>query len=266
MVLLCFGYGYVAQALAARVGGMVLGTTRDGRGGRLRYHNGLFDPPLREALARATHILISTPPHENEARLAEAIARHAPHRRWLGYLSTTGVYGDHQGRVVHEASPLLGQAPQHRARCASEALWQPLGAHLFRLSGIYGPGRSALDAVRAGTARRIHKPGHRFCRIHVADIAHALAASMQAPMAGEIFNLADDLPAPQADTVAYASALLGVNPPPLVAYAEANLSPAMQGFYAASRQVSAEKIKRCYGLSWCYPTYREGLAAILQET
>lgn len=265
MVLLCFGYGYVARALAGRLAVPVLCTTRDGREGSMRYHDGQVGPQLAGALAQATHLLISIPPHAGEAMLLEAIQRLAKRRRWIGYLSSTGVYGDHQGQVVDEASALLGESPGQLARRQSERLWQAIGAHVFRLSGIYGPGRSVLNHLRDGTVQRIDKPGHRFCRIHVRDIARALAASMQAPMVGEVFNLADDLPAPQAEVVRYASGLLGMKAPPLIPYARATLSPALRGFYAASRQVSSEKIKRCYGLSWEYPTYRHGLAAILQD-
>jgi nucleoside-diphosphate-sugar epimerase len=223
MVLLCFGYGYVAQRLAQRVTGTVFGTTRDGRFGSLAYEDGLFNPPMRDALALATHILISTPPHSGEERLVRAIAAFAPRCRWVGYLSTTGVYGDHQGRVVSETTPIHPPDARTRARAHSETMWRDIGAQVFRLSGIYGPGRSPLDAVRQGTAQRVHKPGHRFSRLHVEDIARALQASMRSPMPGALFNLADDLPAPQSDTVAYACQLLGITPPPLVPFAQATL-------------------------------------------
>jgi len=265
MGLLCFGYGYVAQRLARTMKTAVQGTTRDGRTGTLAYADGLWNPPLEAALATATHILISTPPHENEERLQRLIGERAPRLRWLGYLSTTGVYGDHGGRMVSEATPINPTQPRSKARAAREAQWLSMGAQVFRLSGIYGPQRSALDSVREGRAQRIHKAGHRFSRMHVDDIVRALQASMQAPMAGEIFNLADDLPAPQADVVAYACQLLGQPIPPLVDFQTADLSPMMRSFYAGSRQVSSDKIKRCYGLSWAYPSYRTGLAAILQE-
>lgn len=264
MVLLCFGYGYTAQRL--NVSGAVIGTTRGGRDGTLAYDGSSVSPELRAAMRQATHILISIPPHDGEGVLAEAIAAEAAQCRWLGYLSTTGVYGDRQGRTVTEHSPPAPMDAQSEARLRAEALWRAQGAQVFRLSGIYGPGRSVFDAIADGRGQRIVKAGHRFNRIHADDIAQALHASMQAPTPGEIFNLADDAPAAQADVMGYAYQLLRLPVPKAVPLAKASLSPQAARFWAASRQVDASKIKKYHGINWKYPSYREGLAAILQES
>lgn len=267
MVLLCFGYGYTAQRLGAQAmahGIAVHGTTRDGRDGTLAYHTEIT-PTLRLAIKQASHILVSIPPHAGEAALAAAVAAEATQCRWLGYLSTTGVYGDRQGRTVTEQSTPMPMDGQSEARLRAEQLWQGQGAQVFRLSGIYGPGRSVFEAIAEGRGQRIAKPGHRFNRIHVDDIVRALWASMHAPTPGSIFNLADDMPAAQADVMAYACRLLQLPVPEAVPFARAVLSPQAARFWAASRQVDASKIKKYHGLEWKYPSYREGLAAILQD-
>lgn len=268
MVLLCFGYGYTAQRLGARLaarGIRVCGTTRDGRHGTLAY-DGSISPALRSAMHQATHILISIPPHAQEDSLAHAIAQEATHCRWLGYLSTTGVYGDRQGRTVTERSALAPMDAQAQARVQAEQLWLARGAQVLRLSGIYGPGRSVFDSIAQGRAQRIVKAGHRFNRIHVDDIVQALWASMQAPTPAAIFNLADDAPAAQAEVMEYAHQLLRLPVPKTVPIEMASLSPQAARFWAASRHVDASKIKKYHGISWKYPSYREGLAAILQES
>lgn len=269
MVLLLFGYGYVAghlARLAAARGATCLATTRDGRAGSFSYADGRLDPALAAWLPRATHILISTPPHAGEAELASQIAARAVRCRWLGYLSSTGVYGDHHGGWVSETTPPAPMDTQAEVRLYAERLWRQRlpQMHCFRLAGIYGPGRSAFDRLRAGTAQCIDLPGHIGNRIHVADIARALWASMGAPTSGACYNLADDMPCPPADVVRYAAALLGVAPPPSMPPGHAHLSAGAARFYRASRQVSAAKFKRAYGISWQYPTYRHGLGAILQ--
>lgn len=269
MLLLCLGYGYSAQRVAAKAAThrmAVIGTSRDGRDGTLAYHGGEVSDALRRAIADATHILISIPPHGNEPALAQAVAEHGKRARWLGYLSTTGVYGDRAGKTVDETSALAPMDAQAEARVQSERVWRGQGAQIFRLAGIYGPGRSVFEAIAEGRGQIIEKPGHRFNRIHADDIAQALWASMHAPTPGEIYNLADDAPAPQADVMRYAYRMLGRKAPQPTAFADAKLSPMGQRFWAASRQVDASKIKRCHGLNWMYPTYREGLAAILQES
>lgn len=269
MLLLCFGYGYTAQrlgAMAAARGMPVLGTTRDGRDGTLAYDTGELSPAMIAALKQASHILISIPPHGGESQLTNAVWREAKQCRWIGYLSTTGVYGDREGRTVTEQSKLSPTDSQAEARVQSERLWRRSGAQIFRLSGIYGPGRSVFDAIREGRGQRISKPGHLFNRIHVEDIARAVWASMMAPTPGAVYNLADDAPAAQADVMAYAHQLLRLPVPEAVPIARAELRPQALRFWAASRQVDASKIKRYHGLKWKYPTYREGLAAILQES
>ncbi len=269
MLLLCFGYGYTAQHLGhmAQAHGMpVLGTTRDGRDGTLMYDGGELGPAVKTAIAQASHILISIPPHAGESDLANAIAREATQCRWIGYLSTTGVYGDRQGRTVTERSIVQPIDAQAEARVQSERLWRRCSAQIFRLSGIYGPGRSVFDTIAQGRGQRISKPGHMFNRMHVEDIARALWASMAAPTPGTIYNLADDAPAAQAAVMEYAHQLLQLPVPQAVPLASAELSPQALRFWASSRHVDASKIKQYHGLSWKYPTYRQGLAAILQES
>lgn len=240
----------------------------------------LFDgtAPLdagREWLAEASHVLLSIPPdlqrgdpvlklHGGDIAASRAL-------RWLGYLSTTGVYGDRGGGWVDEATPPHPSGRRGEARLDAEngwlALWRDAGVpvHVFRLAGIYGLGRSALDAVRASTAKRIDKPGQVFSRVHVADIATVLEASMQRPHPGAVYNVCDDEPAPPAEVIAHACALLGVAPPPLVAYDEvaATLSPMARSFYAESKRVSNRRIKEELGVRLRYPDYRAGLKALL---
>jgi nucleoside-diphosphate-sugar epimerase len=268
MLLLCFGYGYVAKHMAvwAQARGWQLATTtRSGKGSTHAYADGEISPELRDALRQATHILISAPPHEGEANLLQAVADDARNCRWIGYLSSTGVYGDRAGGLVTELSAPMPINPLAEGRLQSEHLWRGLQAHSFRLAGIYGPGRSPFDAIREGRDQLVHKPGHVFNRIHVEDIVRALAASIQAPTPGEIFNLADDCPAAQETVMAYAYHLLGETPPKPIDFEQAIFSPTLRSFYEASRRVDASKIKRYHGINWKYPSYREGLAAILQE-
>lgn len=184
---------------------------------------------------------------------------------WLGYLSTTGVYGDWDGAWVDENAELRGTGERLKRRIAAEKEWRAHGGHVFRLAGIYGPGRSVLEDLKAGTARRIDKKGQVFSRIHVADIAHIVFASMRRPSPGSTYNVCDDEPAPAHEVVAHGARLLGIKPPPLVPYEQAQLSPMGHEFYAANRRVNNEKIKRELGVSLIYPTYREGLAQCLQN-
>lgn len=189
----------------------------------------------------------------------------------IGYLSTNGVYGDHGGAVVDENSALLATSTRGLARIAAEAAWRDFAlAHshplvIFRLPGIYGPGRSAFDQIREGRAQRIFKAGQVFSRMHVDDIAGAVAASLERPEAGALFNLADDEPAPPQDVIDYACRLVGVEPPPLIPIEEAQLSEMARSFYADNKRVSNALMKSALGLSLRYPTYREGLSAILKE-
>jgi nucleoside-diphosphate-sugar epimerase len=230
--------------------------------------------PLSDAsvLNPATHMLISVPAEEE----ADAVLRwHAadiaklPHLKWLGYLSTTGVYGNTDGAWVDETTPINPTQGRSKRRAEAEAGWLALHrdhgvpVHVFRLAGIYGPGRNQLQGVKTGKAHRIIKPGQVFCRIHVEDIAQVLRASMRRPDPGAIYNLADDEPAPPQDVVAHAAELLGMAPPPDVPFDQANLTPMAASFYADSRRVRNDRIKRELGVTLKYPTYREGLKALL---
>ncbi|MBL8673560.1 MAG: SDR family oxidoreductase [Rhodospirillales bacterium] len=281
--LFILGLGDSALRLARRArarGFAVAGTVRGGDKARALRAEGIEAVPLveggadaaRAALSGATHILGSIPPDDSGdpglTLLADDVARAAP--RWLGYLGTTGVYGDRGGGWVDEDAPVAPSSERARRRVVAEAQWTALGRRvgrapdIFRLPGIYGPGRSALDQVRAGTARRVDKPGQMFSRIHVDDIGTAVLAAIDRGGDGRIYNVADDEPAPQADVVAFACALLGVEPPPLVPYAEieASLSPMARSFYAESRRVRNDRLRRELGVALAYPTYREGLRAI----
>ena len=281
--LFCFGLGFSARVLAAelrREGWGVIGTSRSLQKAAdlaaAGYDAHVFDgvTPLSDAsvLNPATHMLISVPAEEE----ADAVLRwHAadiaklPHLKWLGYLSTTGVYGNTDGAWVDEATPINPTQGRSRRRADAEAGWLALHrqhgvpVHVFRLAGIYGPGRNQLQGVKSGKAHRINKPGQVFCRIHVEDIAQVLRASMRQPNPGAIYNLADDEPAPPQDVVAYAAELLGLPPPPEVPFDAAALSPMAASFYADSRRVRNDRIKRDLGVSLKYPTYREGLRALL---
>lgn len=279
--LFCFGLGYAARALAVRraaAGWLVAGTCRSPGAGAAPSEGVAAIPfdrarPLPpEVLAGVTHILCSIPP---EAEGDPALDRHGadiaalPGLAWVGYLSTTGVYGDRGGAWVDESAPPAPSGERGRRRVAAEAGWLALGrergvpVHLFRLAAIYGPGRSPFAALRAGTAKRIDKTGQVFSRIHVEDLAAVLEASIARPRAGAIYNVCDDAPAAPAEVTAYAARLLGLPPPPLVPLAEAGLSPMAESFYADNKRVSNALIKRELGVRLRYPDYRAGLAAIL---
>lgn len=283
--LFCFGLGYSAAALIARLGreGFGLaGTTRDAEKAERFATRGVavfpFDgtgPVADGALDGATHILVSVPPdgdgdpvlRHHRAALARLTRSDTP-LRWLGYLSTTGVYGDHGGGWVDEGSALRPSSDRARRRVEAERAWlqaadeDALPVHIFRLAGIYGPGRSALDQLRAGTARRIDAPGRLFSRFHVDDIGTVLAASMAGPRPGAIYNLCDDEAAEPAAVTEYAAGLLGVTPPPLVPLAEAELTPMARSFWADDKRVRNDRIKTELGVRLAYPDYRAGLKAI----
>ena len=251
--LFVFGLGYTAKAIVAALPGWAVEAT--GRGGGIAFDN---DDAVRGALGRASHVLSSVPPGEGAdpvlARYGDALGR-----QWLGYLSSTGVYGDTGGAWVDEASPVGGG--RRGARTEADLAWLKRGARVFRLPGIYGPGRSPLDRVREGTAHRIDLPGQVFSRVHVADIARGVAAALGAPPGA--YNLADDLPASANAVIEEACRLLGREPPPLQTLEQANLSPMARGFYAENRRIANGKARRVLGWSPRYPTYREGLAALL---
>ena len=272
MRLLCLGLGYTARALVRWLGSgwSITGTTRDGDAAALRFDRA--HPLAASQFAGVTHILVSIPPDDSGDPVLDCLAEEIAgltSLRWLGYLSTTGVYGTRDGGWVDEASELHPTGARGARRAAAEAgwleLWQCRGVptHIFRLAGIYGPGRSAFDALRGGTAKRIDSAGQVFSRIHVDDIAGVLLASIARPRAGAVYNVCDDEPAAPAEIVAYAAGLLGMAPPPLVPLADADLSPMARSFYVDNKRVSNALIKRELGVVLSYPDYRSGLAAIL---
>ncbi|WP_347311846.1 SDR family oxidoreductase [Defluviimonas sp. SAOS-178_SWC] len=278
--LLSLGHGYSAAALGRKLGPTwrIIGTTRrDDKAERLRNEGleALIWPgdDLRPALADATHLLISIAPKADGdpilATEADAIAKAAPHLRWVGYLSTTGVYGDHGGDWVDENTPLAPTTERGRMRVLAESQWQALAAraglplHIFRLAGIYGPGRGPFEKVRNGTARRIVRENQYFSRIHVEDIATVLAASIARPDPGAIYNVADDDPSPPEDVLAEAARLLGLPLPPEIAFEDAEMTPLARSFYAESKRVRNDRIKNALGVTLGYPDYRTGLRALL---
>ena len=276
-VLLSFGHGYSARALTRVLlpqGWTVIGTTRSADKADVLRAEGvepLIWPgaDLAPALDRATHLLISAAPDDDGdpvLRLVkDDIAARAGQFDWVGYLSTTGVYGDHVGEWVDEASPLTPATKRGQARVRAEADWATLGLplHIFRLAGIYGPGRGPFEKVRQGTARRIIKPGQVFSRVHVADIAQILAASIARPNPGAAYNLCDDDPAPPEDVIAFAAELLGLPVPPPEDFAAAEMTPMARSFYAESKKVRNDRIKAELGVRLIYPDYRTGLRALL---
>lgn len=278
-VLLNIGQGYVADALSARLlaaGWTVRGTARDLAAPGTRTDGvRLFPWPMDAvaALDGATHVLLSAPPGAGGdpvlAAAGQAIADRAGGIAWIGYLSTTGVWGDHGGAWVDEATPPDPGSERGRRRLAAERGWAALAdraglsVHIFRLPGIYGPGRSAFDRLRAGRARRIVKPGHVTNRMHVDDIAATLAASIGRPRPGAVYALADDEPAPPQDVIACAAELLGIAPPPEEAFDAAGLTGMAASFYAESKRVRNARIKADLGVALRYPDYRAGLRAIL---
>ncbi len=280
-VLLSFGHGYSARALAPRLmaqGWQVIGTTRsEAKAAEIRATGAeaVMWPPVRPGplLDRATHLLISAGPDDGGDPVlhhcAGALSARADTFDWVGYLSTVGVYGDRGGDWVDERSDCRPATERGRRRLAAESDWlrlwhdEGLPVHIFRLAGIYGPGRGPFEKVRDGTAQRIVKPGQVFSRIHVEDIATVLEASVARPHPGTIYNVCDDEPAPPEDVIAHAAKLLGLPVPPAIPYTEAEMSPMARSFYAESKRVSNARIKQELGVMLAYPTYREGLAALL---
>jgi len=268
--LLIFGLGYCGQAIAAmarNAGFAVTATSRSAAAGCISFDS------AADALATATHVLTTAAPDATGgdpvlARYAQALAE-APALRWAGYLSSTVVYGDRDGGWVDEDTPPAPSQDRGWRRLEAEQAWSrlPVAVDIFRLAGIYGPGRSYFDDLRAGRARRMVKPGHRFGRIHRDDIAAAVLAAMRQdrPPGPRILNLSDDEPAESADVVTEAASLLGVPPPPATDYATVApaMSPMARSFYAENRQVASRKTQAALELTWRYPTYREGLRAIL---
>jgi nucleoside-diphosphate-sugar epimerase len=283
MRLFVFGIGYSAQAFIwsrRSEWSRVAGTVRSADKARRLMAEGiraysLSDGPDASALAdeigQADAILVSAPPAaEVEPTLTcfRDLIASASKPAWIGYLSTTGVYGDHGGAWVGEETPATPMSRQSEQRFAAERAWLDLGretgkaVHIFRLAGIYGPGRNALANLAQGTAKRIVKPGQSFNRIHVDDIAAVLAASLGRPRAGAVYNVADDEPAPPQDVVTYAAHLAGVAPPPEIPFHMAELSPMGLGFYTENKRISNRLIKEELGARLLYPNYREGLDAL----
>lgn len=282
--LFCFGLGYSASVLARGLlaeGWRIAGTCRDdssreslvAQGIEAHVFNG--QSPMNgfdAAFAGTTHLLSSAPPSDAGDPVLQI---HGPQiaalttLQWVGYLSTTGVYGDRAGEWVDETSSLEPTGARGQRRVDAEKNWRALWrthaipVHVFRLAGIYGPGRNQISAVRQGDAKRIDKPGQVFSRIHVDDIAAILRASMNRPNPGAIYNVCDDEAAPPGDVIAYIAAQLGVEPPPLTPFDPTELSPMAQSFYRDNKRVSNRRIKEDLGVTLKWPTYREGVTGLL---
>ena len=276
--LLSFGHGYSAKALSRIFlpqNWRIIGTTRSEDKAPALMNAGI-EPriwpgaDMIPALNAATHLLISAAPGDAGdpvlAELREEITKRAKQFQWVGYLSTTGVYGDHQGNWVDENTPLTPATKRGIARVKAETEWAAipdLPLHIFRLAGIYGPGRGPFSKVRNGTARRIIKPGQVFSRTHVADIARVLAASIGKPNPGTAYNVCDNDPAPPEDVIAYAAELLGLPIPEPVDFETADMTPMARSFYAESKKVRNDRIKDELGVKLLYPDYQSGLQALL---
>jgi nucleoside-diphosphate-sugar epimerase len=274
--LLSIGHGYSAQALARRLipqGWRVIGTTRSPEKAHNLAATGveplIWPGDISAALGAASHVLTSVAPDgEGDPvlrMLGPALVNAAP--GWVGYLSTTAVYGHHGGDWVDENTPLAPTTARGAARVRAEADWASLGLplHIFRLAGIYGPGRGPFEKVRNGSARQIMKPGQVFSRVHVEDIALVLESSLLRPNPGAIYNVCDDDPASPEDVLSLAAQLLGLPEPPMVPYEDAEMTPLARSFYAENKRVRNDRIKRELGVSLRFPTYREGLEGILAE-
>ncbi len=282
MRLVCLGFGYSARAFVRAVRpGTVTGTTRSAEkadvlhqaGIRSIVYNGGSSASLSEAIRSATHILVSAAPDEDGDPFRYAFERdiaHAKDLEWIGYLSTIGVYGDHDGAVVDERTLCVPTAERGVWRLEAEDEWFALGRRIdvpvgvFRLAGIYGPGRSPLVSLKEGRAKRIIKPGQIFNRIHVDDIAQTLVASVARP-ARRYYNVADDEPAPPQDVIEFAAELMGMEPPPEVAFDEADMSPMARSFYGDVKRVSNKRLHSELGVKLLYPTYREGLRTLWES-
>ncbi|HUX78181.1 MAG TPA: SDR family oxidoreductase [Alphaproteobacteria bacterium] len=265
-MLFCFGYGYVSRFIGT------IGTSRTRQGENLfLYRGGPFSQDILNALQESDSLLISIPPDQNGDLIVPYLKEILPkvtHLKWIGYLSSTGVYGDHKGNWVDETSETNPNSPQGIARIKAEQQWLKLGEdanlpiHIFRLAGIYGPGRNVLENLKAGCAQRIFKEGVVFSRIHVEDIVQSLKASIQAPHPGRIYNLADNEPASSHEIVAYGATLLRMEPPPLIPFEDASLTAMGRRFYQDSKRVKNDRLLKELVPSLLFPTYREGLQEI----
>lgn len=275
--LLSLGHGYSARALARLLvpqGWRIIGTTRNpAKADKFRAEGVeplLWPGDLEWVLEEATHILCSAAPDAKGDPFLQAVPEIARSKAgWVGYLSTTGVYGDHDGGWVDETTPLTPQSDRGRQRVLAEGQWLATGlpVHIFRLAGIYGPGRGPFEKVRDGTARRIIKPGQVFSRIHVDDIAQVLEASMRQPNPGAAYNVCDDNPCPPQEVIGYAAQLLGMPEPPAVPFEAVapTMTPMAIGFYSESKKVRNDRIKDELGVKLLYPDYPLGLAALLAD-
>ena len=281
--ILFFGFGYCAQYMAPLLvaqGWQISATCRDADKAKRLTDNGITPfmldgtPLSPAALDGVSHIVLSAAPDAQGdpalPLLHDALAQNSDAVKWLGYLSTTGVYGDHAGAWIDEDTPPGPLGERGQRRVAAETAWGKLATahdlpiHYFRLAGIYGPGRNQLASLKAGTARRIDKLGQVFSRIHVEDIATILLASMAKPQAGRAYSVCDDEPAPPQDVVAYAATLLGLEPPPMIAFEDADLSPMAKSFYGENKRIKNSRIKQELGITLKYPSYREGLRALFE--
>ncbi|MEO8242504.1 MAG: SDR family oxidoreductase [bacterium] len=272
--LLSIGHGYSAQALSRRLlpqGWRVIGTTRTAdqaeRLAAMGVEPLIWPGDIGDAMGQATHLLTSVAPDADGDPVLRGLGAQIAGAglQWVGYLSTTAVYGHHDGAWVDETTPLAPTTARGAARVRAEAEWMALGVplHIFRLAGIYGPGRGPFEKVRDGTARRIRKPGQVFSRIHVEDIAQVLEASLKRPDPGAIYNVCDDDPASPEDVLSMAAALLDLPAPPMVPYDDAEMTPMARSFYAENKRVRNDRIKAELAVQLRYPTYREGLAGLL---
>ncbi len=277
--LFCFGLGYSATRLAQKLlqeGWRVSGTHRTLEQCEAQRQHGitahLFDEDLPLSgvwdMQTITHILISIPPSAD----GDIVLKHhlddlqqLPNLEWVGYFSTTGVYGNYDGAWVDETSPLLASTPRTLLRVQAEQAWinSTLPVHIFRLAGIYGPKRNTIEQLKKGMAKRIDLPNQYFSRIHVEDICQIVQASIAHPNPPAIYNCCDDRPCPQAEVVTYAATLLGIEPPAFVNLEDANLSEMAHSFYGQNRRTKNHKIKQELGVSLRYPSYKEGLRDIL---
>ena len=275
--LFCFGPGFSLKVLARQLlnnNWSVSGTYREADGAEELAALGIDPIPFNAAdaaMESATAIISTVPPSAEGdpvlTRYGDQLANISK-QAWIGYLSTTGVYGDTGGALVDEASALNPSNDRSQWRATDEQGWLSVSAHIFRLAGIYGQGRSSMDRLRSGLARRIDYPGHLFSRIHVDDIAQTLIASINQPSPGQIYNLCDDEAAEQQVVEAYAAELLGIEPPPLVPFDEEikEMLPIAKTFWQDNRRVNNARIKNELGVKLIYPTYREGLTAIYQSS
>ena len=276
--LLSIGHGFTAREFGSFVqakGWHVVGTTRSGEkaaeinelGAKAAIWPG---SDLKDHIAEATHILISASPTKDSdqflAEYGEAL-QESQKLHWIGYLSTTGVYGDHGGAWVDEDTPVKPSTKRGQYRVAAEDAWLASGlpVHVFRLAGIYGPGRGPFEKLRNGTARLVKKPGQVFGRIHIEDIAQSLYASILSPNPGRIYNLSDDEPAAPEDILGYAADLLGMPKPPEVDFETAEMTPMARSFYSECKRVKNDRMKTELGVTLKYPGYKDALDAILES-